>query len=237
MRHCLGQRRCRARQCARRPGDGGGSARPAAAAIGARRSQGARARRLPGAAPGGHGSPGEQSRLDGANARRARPRHRARHRHGHLRQARSRARELALRCAGGAGGDARRPSARGRCLLGSRAQPLEPAAAEAVLACVARGPQALDPRWTDAVPSRRSRPLERLEAATGVPSIGMESPRGLNDPRLGAFAEVLRMRRSRRSFGQSPRFHAALWRCALPCPALPVCRHRSRRPHAGAARR
>ena len=34
--------------------------------------------------------------------------------------------------------------------------------------------------------------LRKLEAATGVPSLGMESPRGLNDPCLGAFAEVLR---------------------------------------------
>ena len=34
--------------------------------------------------------------------------------------------------------------------------------------------------------------LERLEAALGVPVIPMESPRGLNDARLGAFAEVLR---------------------------------------------
>ena len=31
-----------------------------------------------------------------------------------------------------------------------------------------------------------------LEAATGVPVVAMESPRGLNDARLGAFAEVLR---------------------------------------------
>ena len=34
--------------------------------------------------------------------------------------------------------------------------------------------------------------LRRLAAATGVPAIGMESPRGINDPSLGAFAEVLR---------------------------------------------
>jgi acetolactate synthase-1/2/3 large subunit len=34
--------------------------------------------------------------------------------------------------------------------------------------------------------------LRKLAAATGVPSIGMESPRGVNDPSLGAFAEVLR---------------------------------------------
>ncbi len=34
--------------------------------------------------------------------------------------------------------------------------------------------------------------LARLEAATGIPVIGMESPRGIADPSLGAFAEVLR---------------------------------------------
>src|SRR5262245_27589396 len=33
---------------------------------------------------------------------------------------------------------------------------------------------------------------ERLAAAAGVPVICMESPRGVNDPCLGAFAEVLR---------------------------------------------
>ena len=33
--------------------------------------------------------------------------------------------------------------------------------------------------------------MARLEAATGVPVIGMESPRGVNDPGLGAFAELL----------------------------------------------
>ena len=34
--------------------------------------------------------------------------------------------------------------------------------------------------------------LHRLAAATGVPAIAMESPRGINDPSLGAFAQVLR---------------------------------------------
>ena len=33
--------------------------------------------------------------------------------------------------------------------------------------------------------------MEALEAASGVPVIGMESPRGVNDPSLGAFAAVL----------------------------------------------
>ncbi len=34
--------------------------------------------------------------------------------------------------------------------------------------------------------------LKQLEAVLGVPVVPMESPRGINDPRLGAFAEVLR---------------------------------------------
>ncbi|MDE2991474.1 MAG: thiamine pyrophosphate-binding protein [Chloroflexota bacterium] len=33
--------------------------------------------------------------------------------------------------------------------------------------------------------------LEQLEAATGIPVVSSESPRGVNDPSLGAFAEVL----------------------------------------------
>lgn len=33
--------------------------------------------------------------------------------------------------------------------------------------------------------------MAALEAASGIPVIGMESPRGLNDPSLGAFAEIL----------------------------------------------
>jgi acetolactate synthase-1/2/3 large subunit len=33
--------------------------------------------------------------------------------------------------------------------------------------------------------------MARLEAATGIPTVGMESPRGIGDPSLGAFGEVL----------------------------------------------
>ena len=44
-----------------------------------------------------------------------------------------------------------------------------------------------------AMASRDNRALlHRLAAATRVPAIVMESPRGINDPSLGAFAEVLR---------------------------------------------
>ncbi len=34
-------------------------------------------------------------------------------------------------------------------------------------------------------------PLQEVEAATGIPVVASESPRGVNDPSLGAFAEVL----------------------------------------------
>lgn len=44
-----------------------------------------------------------------------------------------------------------------------------------------------------ALAGERGRPLlAALQAATGVPVLAMESPRGVNDPSLGAFAEVLR---------------------------------------------
>ncbi len=60
--------------------------------------------------------------------------------------------------------------------------------------------------------------LAALEDATGIPVIGMESPRGIQDPSLGAFAEVLaqadcvlllgkRMDFTLR-FGQAPALHA-----------------------------
>lgn len=40
--------------------------------------------------------------------------------------------------------------------------------------------------------TRRGRAaMAALEAATGIPVVGMESPRGIQDPSLGAFAEVL----------------------------------------------
>jgi acetolactate synthase-1/2/3 large subunit len=44
-------------------------------------------------------------------------------------------------------------------------------------------------------PASQTRPgrarMASLEAATGIPVVGMESPRGIADPSLGAFAEML----------------------------------------------
>jgi acetolactate synthase-1/2/3 large subunit len=74
----------------------------------------------------------------------------------------------------------------------ARAQALESAAAELVLARLREAGKPLILGGPMLCHGDGPALLRKLEAATGVPSIGMESPRGLNDPCLGAFAEVLR---------------------------------------------
>jgi thiamine pyrophosphate-dependent acetolactate synthase large subunit-like protein len=69
--------------------------------------------------------------------------------------------------------------------------PLPPRMAAAVVAEIgaARRPLVLAP---PALCTPRGRPLlAALRASLGVPVLAMESPRGVNDPSLGAFAEVL----------------------------------------------
>jgi acetolactate synthase-1/2/3 large subunit len=73
-----------------------------------------------------------------------------------------------------------------------QARPLQVAAAEKVLAGLAEAKRPLVLVGPQLCHSGDLSPLERLEDALGVPVIPMESPRGLNDARLGAFAEVLR---------------------------------------------
>lgn len=71
-------------------------------------------------------------------------------------------------------------------------QPLGEPAADALLAELERARRPLvltGPAMANGA-GRAAR--ERLEAALGVPVVCMESPRGVNDPALGAFAEVLR---------------------------------------------
>jgi acetolactate synthase I/II/III large subunit len=69
--------------------------------------------------------------------------------------------------------------------------PLSEAAAEAALAFLAGATRPL----VLAGPASLTRPgraaLAALQAASGVPVVGMESPRGIADPALGAFAQVL----------------------------------------------
>ena len=71
-------------------------------------------------------------------------------------------------------------------------QPLSDVAADAVLAALAEAerPLILAGPMLCHVPAVAL--LARLGEALGVPALGMESPRGVNDPSLGAFAEVLR---------------------------------------------
>jgi acetolactate synthase-1/2/3 large subunit len=71
-------------------------------------------------------------------------------------------------------------------------QPLSEFAADAVLEELQRAkrPLVLAGSMMANGPARAAR--ERLTAALGVPVVCMESPRGVNDPCLGAFADVLR---------------------------------------------
>ena len=72
------------------------------------------------------------------------------------------------------------------------ARALQPDSANAVLAALAEAERPLILVGPQLCHSGDLSLLRKLEAATGVPVIPMESPRGLADPRLGAFAEVLR---------------------------------------------
>ncbi|MCJ2036326.1 thiamine pyrophosphate-binding protein [Methylobacterium sp. J-068] len=62
---------------------------------------------------------------------------------------------------------------------------------EAVAAELARAERPLILCGPAACGARGRALMSALEEASGIPVIGMESPRGLNDPSLGAFAEIL----------------------------------------------
>lgn len=71
------------------------------------------------------------------------------------------------------------------------AAPLGPSAAEATLAALVQAERPLILAGPATMRGRSATAARALERATGVPVIGMESPRGVADPGLGAFAEVL----------------------------------------------
>jgi acetolactate synthase I/II/III large subunit len=73
-----------------------------------------------------------------------------------------------------------------------QAQPLEVVAADAILAGLSGAERPLILVGPQLCHSGDLSLLRQLEDMIGVPVIPMESPRGVNDPRLGAFAEVLR---------------------------------------------
>jgi acetolactate synthase I/II/III large subunit len=70
-------------------------------------------------------------------------------------------------------------------------QPLAPAAAAQIMAALqaAKRPLILAGPMLCTTTGRAL--LAELQSALGIPALGMESPRGINDPSLGAFAEVL----------------------------------------------
>ena len=70
-------------------------------------------------------------------------------------------------------------------------QPLADRAADATLAALASAERPLVLGGPALCTTSGRALLRRLAAATGVPAIGLESPRGINDPSLGAFAEML----------------------------------------------
>ncbi|MET0679771.1 MAG: thiamine pyrophosphate-binding protein [Burkholderiales bacterium] len=69
--------------------------------------------------------------------------------------------------------------------------PLAPAAAEAMLGELARAARPLILVGPALVRGTGREATRRLEAATRIPLAGMESPRGLSEPALGALAEML----------------------------------------------
>jgi acetolactate synthase-1/2/3 large subunit len=71
------------------------------------------------------------------------------------------------------------------------AAPLGPSAAEATLAELARAERPLILIGPATMRGRAATAARTLERAAGVPVIGMESPRGVDDPSLGALPEVL----------------------------------------------
>jgi acetolactate synthase-1/2/3 large subunit len=86
-----------------------------------------------------------------------------------------------------------RPALRpGPDALMPREQPLADGAAVSALAALAEAERPLILAGPQLCHAGDLSLLAGLEAATGAPAVPMESPRGLNDARLGAFAEVLR---------------------------------------------
>ena len=69
--------------------------------------------------------------------------------------------------------------------------PLEARTAAAILVRLRRARRPLILMGPACLTRERRRRSAALEEASGIPAIGMESPRGINDPSLGAFAEVL----------------------------------------------
>ena len=71
-------------------------------------------------------------------------------------------------------------------------QPLDAASAEGAVAAIAKARRPLILTGPLLAGSRGAGTRRALSKATGAPVVGMESPRGVNDPCLGAFGDVLK---------------------------------------------
>ena len=71
------------------------------------------------------------------------------------------------------------------------AMPLASADADSMLARLSRAKRPLILTGPASMMRLRREQVIALEAATGIPVVGMESPRGIGDPSLGAFAQML----------------------------------------------
>jgi acetolactate synthase-1/2/3 large subunit len=78
-----------------------------------------------------------------------------------------------------------------RAAFAAKSQPLAGADAQAVLDRLARAARPLILAGPAMLTRAGRARLEALQEAGGIPVVGMESPRGVNDPSLGAFAQML----------------------------------------------
>lgn len=100
-------------------------------------------------------------------------------------------------------------------------KPLSDEAAHATLAAIAGAQRPLILTGPLLAGSRGEKARSALAGATGVPVVGMESPRGVNDPCLGAFAEVLKLADLVVLLGKQPDFTL---RYGRPPAVDPACR-------------
>ena len=108
-----------------------------------------------------------------------------------------------------AAGDASRV---GAAALERRPRPLAGSIADAVVARVAQAKRPIILTGPCMNRSRNGARVAALEASLGVPVVAMESPRGLRDPALGAFADVLAASDLVVLLGKAPDFAAGFVR-------------------------
>jgi acetolactate synthase-1/2/3 large subunit len=94
----------------------------------------------------------------------------------------------------------------GQKVLASEGYPLPEAAARRIAEAVAAAARPIILLGPQHNRSRAGETVAQLERALGTPVVAMESPRGLADPALGAFAEILREADLVVSLGKRPDF-------------------------------